>query len=101
MEANSYNGFKSIIENIISENNMVEPSKEKFEEFIAKNNLDKKEISKEVSGIKFEITAYYINSKLEKIEVSRNGLCIYNGHSTDVRFFGFVSQISKQLDITL
>jgi len=101
MEANSYNGFKSIIENIISENNMIEPSNEKFEEFIAKNDLDKKEISKEVSGIKFDITAYYVNIKLEKIEVSRNGVCIYNGHSTDTRFSGFVNQISKQLEINL
>jgi|WetSurMetagenome_2_1015567.scaffolds.fasta_scaffold141174_5 hypothetical protein len=101
MKVNNYNGFKSIIENIISKDNMVEPSEEKFEEFIAKNALDKKEISKEVSGIKFGITTYYVNSKLEKIEVVRNGATIYNGHSTDARFSGLVSQLSKQLEITL
>jgi hypothetical protein len=101
MKTSSYNGFRGIIENIISENNMIEPSAEKFEKFISENILDKKEINKEVDGIKFDIIAYYVNFELLQIEVTRNNQLIYNGYSTDVRFSGFVSQISKQLNINL
>ena len=98
---NNYDGFKGIIENIICEKEMVEPSPEKFEKFISENNLEKKEFEKEVSGIKFNVVAYYINSELLKIEVIRNGQSIYNGNKCNVQFAGFVSQLSNQLNINI
>lgn len=98
---NNYNGFKGIIENIISEREMVEPTAQKFENFISENNLEKKEFEKEVSGIKFNVTAYYINSELFKLEVLRNNAQIYNGNKGNVQFAGFVSQLSNQLNINL
>ncbi len=59
------------------------------------------EIEKEVANIGFKVTAYYINSELKKVEIIRNGTEIYRGHAGTTQFLAYVSQISKQLDITL
>lgn len=101
MKANNYNGFRGLIENIITEKEMLIPSEEKFEKFASENNLEVKNFEKEVSGIKFNVNGYYINGELLKIEVSRNGASIFTGITSSPQFAGFVSQLKNQIGINL
>lgn len=96
---NNYNGFKGLIESIIQEKAMVEPSAEKFEKFISENNLEKKEFSKEVNGMKFKVVAFYINNELLKIEAERNGVKMPSGKKGVNGFDAYVASLEKALNL--
>ncbi len=50
-----YNGFKSIIEDIITEKEMVEPAPEKFIKFIAENDLQKRKLKKRLPTLDLKL----------------------------------------------